>query len=318
MFYTVLADVVPNDERATVFFQLAATFLASQMIAGPLGGAMMIGNPWIPLITSVVLLIVATLGVSILPETVHLHDRKGANQEAAAEDDGIPKMTKLLHKARTSLDEVWDFVLGNKSMAVLILSFVFVILGRFVGELLLQYATDRYGWSWSLASMVLSIRNAGSLVMLLAILPALSWLCLQRWGMTGMAKDLWIARCSGVVQIIGSLIVAGAVNGSLFSTGLVWLALGSGMSSSIRSLLNTLVEEHHVGTVNSLVGFMEGLGVIIAGPLLAKSLSIGLHLGGGWIGLPFITGALFFTVSTTIMWVFRLPNGSSGSVVPSC
>ncbi|KAL2133861.1 hypothetical protein VTI74DRAFT_1533 [Chaetomium olivicolor] len=318
MFYTAIADVVPNGNRATVFFQLAAVFLASQMVAGPLGGAMLIGGPWTPLLVSLVILIIATFSILIFPETVHVHDRKAAEEERDAEDDGVPRLTKLWQKARTGLGEVWDFVLGNKSLAFLMVSLVFVILGRFVGEILLQYATDRYGWSWSFASMVLTIRNAGSLVTLLAVLPAASWLGVQRLGMTAVAKDLWISRWSGVVQIVGSLLIAAAVDGWLFSIGLVWLALGSGMSASIRSLLNTLVEEHHVGTVNSLVGFMEGLGMTIAGPLLAKSLSVGLNLGGGWIGLPFLTGAIFFTMSTAILWIFRMPNGRRSPVEPSC
>lgn len=318
MFYTAIADVVPAEERATVFFQLSAVFLGSQMIAGPLGGAMLVWDPWTPLLVALAILIIANLGVLFFPETVHVHDRKGTEEEEESDADDIPRTTKLWQKARAGVAEVWDFILGNKSLAFLMVSLVFVVLGRYVGELLLQYARARYGWSWSVASMVLSIRNAGSLVTLLALLPVTSWFCVQRMGMAGVAKDLWLARWSGIIHIVGSFIIAGAVNGSLFSVGLVWFALGSGMVPLIRSLLNALVEEHHVGTVNSLVGFMEMVGMTMAGPLLAESLKTGLNLGGAWIGLPFVTAGLFFVVSTTILWAFRLPNGRRSSVEPSC
>ncbi|KAK4156780.1 major facilitator superfamily domain-containing protein [Chaetomidium leptoderma] len=320
MFYTAVADVVPSAERATVFFQLAGVFLASQMIAGPLGGAMLIWNPWIPLLVALAVLVIANLGVLAFPETVHVHDRKETEEEQEQEEDGdgVSRTAKLWQKTRVGLAGVWDFVLGNKRLAFLMVSLTFVVFGRFVGELLLQYATDRYGWSWSTASMVLTIRNGGSLVTLLAVLPVMSWFCTRRLDMAVVAKDLWLARWSGVVQIVGSLTIAAAANGSLFSIGLVWYALGSGMSSLIRSLLNALVEEHHVGTVNSLVGFMETVGMTMAGPLLAKSLSIGLNLGGAWIGLPFITAGLFFIVATAILWMFGLPNERRISVEPSC
>ena len=317
MVYTTLADVVPSEERATIFFQLNAIFLGSQMIAGPLGGAMLVWGPWTPLLISLAVLVITNLGVFIFPETVHVHDRKEVDEELEMDGDGIPKATQLTQKAYAGLAEVWNFVLGNKRLAFLMLSLVFVILGRFVGELLLQYATDRYSWSWSLASMVLSIRNAGSLITLLALLPAASWFCGQRLGIEGVEKDLLLARWSGVVQIVGSLIIAAAANGWLFSIGLVWFALGSGMTALIRSLLNTLVEEHHVGTLNSLAGFMEMVGMTMAGPLLAESLSIGLNLGGAWIGLPFVTAGVFFVISTTMLWVFRIPKLPSGRQSPA-
>ncbi|KAK4236022.1 major facilitator superfamily domain-containing protein [Achaetomium macrosporum] len=318
MLYTTLADVIPTSERATVFFQIGAVFLASQMVAGPIGGAMLVWGPWIPLLVGLAVLIVANLSVLFLPETMHLHARKRVAEDGDRDGSSTPKATNLWQKACAGLAEVWNFVLGNKSLAFLMLSLVFCILGRYVGEILLQYATDRYGWSWSVASMVLTIRNAGSLVTLLCLLPVASWLCVQRLGMTAVAKDLWLARWSGVTQILGSLLLAAAVNGGLFSFGLVWLAIGSGMTALIRSLLNALVEEHHVGTVNSLVGFMEMVGGTAAGPLLAASLRAGLDLGGAWIGLPFITSGSFFIVSVTILWMFRLPNESRSSVEPPC
>ncbi|KAK3898068.1 major facilitator superfamily domain-containing protein [Staphylotrichum tortipilum] len=315
MFYTAIADVVPVEGRSTAFFQLGAAFLGSQMVAGPLGGAMLVWNPWVPLLASLAILVITNLAVIIFPETVHVHDgSKAAEAEPDPESDAdanVSWLTKLWRKAGPGLAEVWDFVLGNTQLAFLMVSLVFVILGRFVGELLLQYARARYEWSWSKGSMVLTIRNAGSLATLLALLPAAGAFCDRRLGMTGVEKDLWLARWSGVVHIVGSLIIAGAVNGALFSVGLAWFALGSGMSALIRSMLNALVEEHHVGTVNSLIGFMEMVGMTMAGPLLAESLKAGLYLGGAWIGLPFVVATVLFVVSTTILWTFRLPQGAS-------
>jgi MFS family permease len=318
MLFTMIADVVPSDERTTVFFQLQAVFLGSQMIAGPIGGAMLIWDAWTPLLVALAILIFTNLMVLTFPETVHVHDRKMPQGEDYGDHNDLPRMTRVWRKAREGVAGVWDFVLGNKSVSFLMLSLVFSLLGRYVGELLLQYSTDRYGWSWSLASMVLIIRNAGSLVTLLALLPVVSWYCVRRLGMEDMVKDLKLARLSGVTLVLGSLTIAGAVNGAIYSIGLVWFALGSGMGAMIRSLLNALVEEHHVGTVNSLIGFMEMVGMTLAGPLLAKSLSVGLDLGGAWVGLPFLAAGSLFVISTTILYIFRLPNERRSPVEPRC
>ncbi|AEO54581.1 hypothetical protein MYCTH_2297289 [Thermothelomyces thermophilus ATCC 42464] len=320
MLYTAVADVVPPAERTTVFFQMAAVFLASQMIAGPLGGAMLLWDPWIPLLVSLLVLVLTALSVLVYPETVHLHDGKGSREESHRVGDDTPPVTKLVHKVREGFVDMRAFVLGNVSVVFLLLSFVFVVLGRYVGEILLQYSTDRYRWSWSTASMVLTIRNAGSLVTLLAAMPVASWFCTQRLGMESVAKDLWLTRWSGIFHVVGSFTIAAAANGIVYSFGLAWFALGSGMVATTRSLLNTLVEEHHVGTLNSLIAFMETVGLSVSGPLLAGSLRVGLDLGGAWIGMPFFTAGVFFVISTAIVWFFRLPDSRSSSTTaePSC
>jgi len=307
MMYTVLADVVAISTRATVFFHMTAAFLASQMIAGPTGGTLLAWNPWIPLLLALALLVICCfLAFFAMPETVHVHDHH--NTSAALDEDDDPAASKLLRKARAGLEEVYTFILGNTRLAFLIISMVFIILGRIVGEVLLQYSTDRYGWSWTKASLVLTIRNAGSLLTLLVLLPAASWVLISRRGLSAMEKDLSLARWSGVVQVVGSVVIAAAGNGVMYAIGLVWFAAGAGMTSVVRSLLNALVEEHHVGTVNSLIGFMEMIGVAAASPMIAESLKLGLKLGGPWVGLPFITAAVFFGVATVIVSMFRLPK----------
>jgi hypothetical protein len=89
---------------------------------------------------------------------------------------------------------------------------------------------------------------------------------------------------------------------------LVVFAAGGGMTALIRSLTNALVEEHHIGVLNSLIGFMEMAGLMVAGPILAKTLGLGFEWGGLWMGLPFMFSALLFAFSTAIVWTFRIPK----------
>ncbi|KAK4144994.1 major facilitator superfamily domain-containing protein [Dichotomopilus funicola] len=323
MIYTMLADVIPSEERAVVFFRITSVFLGSQMIAGPIGGALLDWSPWLPLLLSLFAGVLCNVLILAYPETVHVHARKRTGQEEDEEArDGYENWAKTLRariaslwkKAGEGAMEAWDFIVTNQSVAFMLIALTFLVLGRYVSELLLQYATDRYGWSWSKASLVLTVRNGGSLFTLLVVLPAVSWFCIQRLGMDSVSKDLWLARWSGILYIIGSLIIACAVNGTLFSVGLAWYALGSGMLAMLRSLVNAVVEEHHVGILNSLIGFTEVLGMTFAGPALAESLSIGLERGGAWVGLPFFLSAVLFTISTVVVWVFRLPQNKRGLV----
>ncbi|KAK0730321.1 major facilitator superfamily domain-containing protein [Lasiosphaeris hirsuta] len=334
MLYTFVSDVTPVADRATAFFRIMTVFLISQMVAAPLAGLLMIRSDWIPLTLSLGATALCTPAGLALPETLHLHASRGrgrrregtsvtqtgdgsdADDEEEDDDTRLSKLSstrRLWHKAREGLAEMWAFVVGNKSISFLMLSLIFVVLGKLVQDMLLQYATKRYGWSYSKASFLFTARSVASLVTLILVLPGASWFCFNRLAMSGVAKDISLARLSGLVQIVGCLLIAVAANGYVLAAGLIWLSLGSGMSSLVRSLMNALVEEHHVGTVNTMVSFMETAGAMIAGPLLAKSWSIGMHLGGFWIGLPFFTAGLFFTTATAILFMFRLPAGRRSS-----
>jgi hypothetical protein len=73
----------------------------------------------------------------------------------------------------------------------------------------------------------------------------------------------------------------------------------------IRSLLSDIVDPRFLGTMNSLVGILEMVGLMIAAPSLFGCLRLGFELGGNWIGLPFVCAACLLAVSTLI--VFFLP-----------
>lgn len=67
-------------------------------------------------------------------------------------DDEVLKKSNMcaaLDDARAQLVEVWDFLIGNRRIVVLMLPLIFVTLGKYIQEMLLQYSTKRFGWSWS-------------------------------------------------------------------------------------------------------------------------------------------------------------------------
>lgn len=144
-------------------------------------------------------------------------------------------------------------------------------------------------------------------MMLTLILPALSTLCLKKLRMSPLSKDLWLSRWSAVLLILADVVITFSATPFLYAGGLVLLAGGCGLSPLLRSLLNSLVEPHHVGILNTLVGFLETLGIMIAAPIFSKALQAGIELGGGWIGLPFAVGTLVTCAATTIVWLYRIP-----------
>ncbi|KAK0733813.1 major facilitator superfamily domain-containing protein, partial [Lasiosphaeria miniovina] len=326
MLFTFLADVVPLAERSTVFFQMGAVFLCSQMTSGPLASVLMARNLWLSIGSGLALLTVANIAVLFYPETLQLRKQTGVDRPAKRSradssgstgasgdlDDRPFSVLALWQRARDSVPEVRDFLVHNKGVVILLLPAIFDYMGGFVvQDLLLQYAAKRYDWSWSKATMLLSIRSASSLATLVVLLPAASWFCLHRLAMAGVAKDLWLARISVACQASGCLVIGLASSGHMLLPALVWVALGSGADSLVRSLLNALVEQHHVGILNTLIAFLEMVGMMVISPLMAKCLSVGVHLGGAWVGLPFFVAAAFYCITATVLYAFRLSRRSS-------
>ncbi|KAL1865867.1 hypothetical protein Daus18300_006979 [Diaporthe australafricana] len=328
MLYTMLADVLHVEEMTPILFRFYSVFLVAELVANPLGGFLLSKGAWVSLITGNIFMVLVLLSVYILPETLAVrrwHDArtgKAPNPQLARlngddDDEGLKKssMRAALDDARQQLVEVWKFLLGNKRIVVLMLPLIFVTLGRYIQEMLLQYSTKRYGWSWSKAAYFLTLKSASFIIMLTVLLPAVSSVCLGKLGMSPLTKDLWLSRWSAVVVIAADLAVALASSPALFGAGLVLLSGGCGLAPLLRSLLNAQVEPHHVGILNTLLGFVDTLGVMLAAPVFSESLNKGIELGGAWIGLPFMAGAVIACFAAGILWVYRIPPQVERSVI---
>lgn len=141
-----------------MLFRFNSVFLVAELVSNPLGGFLLNISPWLSLVVGNICMILAFSGFYFLPETLVVrrwHDAKTGRlplAHAAREDGGLEKKSRLgslVDAGQAQLREVWDFLVTNKRIAILILPFVCVSLGRYIQELLLQYATKRYGWSWS-------------------------------------------------------------------------------------------------------------------------------------------------------------------------
>lgn len=83
------------------------------------------------------------------------------------------------------------------------------------------------------------------------------------------------------------------------------------MTAVLRSLLSNMVEPRYLGTMNSLLGILEMVGLMIAAPSLFVSLRYGFELGGDWIGLPFICAAAMISLSTAMVFLLPISGGKT-------
>lgn len=157
---------------------------------------------------------------------------------------------------------------------------------------------------------MISIQSLVSLLLLVIILPALAQLLLRIFASHPQAKDLWLARASILVLLLGSLVIGVADSPSVLIAAVALQALGTGFNPLVRCIITNILAGSHsrdgddgdgsggdqtiIGLLYSVIAFIETAGTMVANPLLAVAFRAGLGWGREWIGLPFIVAAGLF------------------------
>jgi hypothetical protein len=199
---------------------LSAAFLVAQFISSPLAGLLMTKSDRLAMAFSTSMVIISFLATLIFPETLeNVHESSGPD-DGVTGPNGHPSLAvKIFRSLWVTVADVWKFVLVNPRVVFLAFPSMFFVFGRFVQGVLLQYATKRYDWDWSQAAYKLGVTSLSNLMMNVMILPAMSWLCLTRFHMSPLSKDLWLSRISGGLSVLGAVMIAFAANGYSFSIG---------------------------------------------------------------------------------------------------
>lgn len=106
--------------------------------------------------------------------------------------------------------------------------------------------------------------------------------------MSPFTKNTRLALTSSACMGVGCLLIALSSHPAGAVLGLVVYALGSAMHLFARRIITSLVDAHHMGTLYTAIAVMQGIGVLVAGPMMATAYGWGLARGGVWTGAPFV------------------------------
>lgn len=143
--------------RSVVFLYIAAAVLGSQLVASPLVYVLINVDTWLPMYCGLGCLWLATAVAFSIPRMMlatspvleHIKTEEAQENRAQAQ---TARRHRLMGVAKAV---VW-FARGNILVVVLLLTFLVTSLGRLAQEIILQYITKRYGWSWSEVSISIS------------------------------------------------------------------------------------------------------------------------------------------------------------------
>ncbi|KAI8242176.1 Efflux pump ustT [Colletotrichum sp. SAR 10_99] len=309
---SMLADVTTSENRAKSFMHVHLVSMIGNLCAPAIAGWMMEKTgPWPVMGLAFGLFSTLIFTIHLIPET---------KPAAQVSDDPIEDEPEVESPA---LGAIQHTILRLKeSLALfkspsLILLLVAMLTSYPVMLSTLQFmsifASKRYHVSLSQTGYLSSLYGTGVLLSIVLILPAFSRLLAS----TKMPKslrlsddhqrDLFLARLSSVALLIGSLSMSASPTVGSFIGGLAILSLGTGWGSYVKSVSNVYVDAAHRTRLFSIISLVETAGQTYAQPLLAGLFSLGMKMGGLWIGLPYLGVAAFCLIALTLLLIVRLP-----------
>lgn len=193
-------------------------------------------------------------------------------------------------------------------LTLLLCGVVFTQLGAYETTFRLQYATKRFGWTWAEAGLLSSVVSVANLAMLVVVLPAASYLLLLRYRFSALRKDLWLARASGCVQVLGSFLTALAPTAPAFVASIALYECNKGHTPAMVSVIVSVAERAGIAqqtTVYAVVSTMSATGAMLAGPVMASAFRVGLGWGQSWYGLPFFAAGVLQLCTLCILIYVR-------------
>ncbi|WPH04816.1 MFS multidrug transporter [Acrodontium crateriforme] len=304
--HALVADACTEEQRTSAFSQIRSAKLLSQMLFVPLGGALIVFNPWLPMFIATGFTISGLIAAVLLvpadqvkeTHAIQSDETRTLLETETAATSSAKSSSSPWHSFTDQAKRLAGWVAGNSRLIPLILSFFVFQLGEQAGmALLLQYAAKRLEWSLTKASFLISVRAGVNLSALIIMVPALSFLLMHKAHRTVIKKDKWLAQGSGALLVAGCIAVFFATTPFSLIFGLVLISFGDVFAIPVRSLSTALVDPSHLGLLYNVIEVMTQIGLFIGQPMLASAFGWGLRLGGFWMGLPFLLAAVFFLLA---------------------
>ncbi|KAF2431969.1 MFS general substrate transporter [Tothia fuscella] len=291
------------DSLVAAFFKVSAASITTGFLAPLLSAWLMRYNPWIPMLLGLGIQIIPIILILFIPETMGYNNPPlDPAEETSSSDSSIhsskecPILSKLLHQIKQST----AFLTADSRILLILPAFLIHML--FLSwDILLQYISTRYHITLSAATVLVAIRAGLIMLLCLFLLPLANNLFRTKWHIQPKHSDLLLSRFSAIAMAIGFLFIALAPSIPFLIAAMVVNTLGWGLMLFLRSLLTSLVEGHHVARLNTFVGMVDTVGLMVGSPALAWLFERGVEEGGMWIGLPFLACAGIVAVIAVVL-----------------
>ncbi|KAF4783968.1 major facilitator superfamily transporter [Colletotrichum scovillei] len=311
--FSMLSDVTTSENRAKKFMAVHLASMIGNLCAPAIAGWMMERTgPWPVMWLAYAGFATLLFTIHLVPETKPPAAKVSSDPIADSPEADSPVIGTIQHTFARLKESI--ALLKNPSLVILMvatLSSYPVVMSTY--QFMTIFASKRYHVSLSQTGYLSSLYGFGVFLTIVAILPALSKLLASAKAPKPLRytddheRDLFLGRLSSVALLLGALTMSASPTIGAFIGGLAILALGSGWGSYVRSLCAVYVDAAHRTRLYSIISLVETAGQTYTQPMLAGLFSLGMKLGGAWIGLPYLGVAGFCVAALGLLLMVRLP-----------
>ncbi|KAI1468226.1 MFS general substrate transporter [Daldinia caldariorum] len=313
--YSIVSDIALESSRSIAFMRIHVASLSGNLVSPALASAMMsLTGPWPAMWLTTVLWALTVVLITILPETFH---RPSPSDDTAP----VPAPTIKLRVIRgfAQLKDTFSIVGTISVTLVLCICLLSMPVVMCTLQFMAQYISKHYQIPLAKTGYIQSVFGIAHIVVVLLIVPGVSKLVVQPTTPRLLRvanekdRDLILARWSYLIYAVGSLILGISPSLPVFITGLVIMSLGSGSASFIKSIATSHTDVEHRSRLFSIMALLDIGSNIWATPALAGLFSLGMKLGGMWIGLPYLGVSISCIMMLILALFVRAPTTGGGN-----
>ena len=167
LLMTSITDTVSSEERTFVFCRVTAVNLFCQLVGGPLSGVLVDVNKWLHIQIGFGLVLLSIPIAVMIPETAKASSRSSVYSHSELERTPCGKENSYEHEsspaggmiltARRKLVKLVGFLASHGNIAVLLLGCTMCRYADYARtDLLLQFVTKKFSWSWAKVRLVMN------------------------------------------------------------------------------------------------------------------------------------------------------------------
>ncbi|KAF2476025.1 MFS general substrate transporter [Lindgomyces ingoldianus] len=288
--------------RSQIMYYTYSLYLLAELVGPAIASFSISTSLWLSFLLGITLLLMCLASTFFIPETRPRTERRHPEDPPSSSRDAYGERRQSQHWERSSGIQIRNSRALMRHRNVLLAAPIFVV-GQFrlaTLNLLLQYATVKFRWTFSSAALLISEIAAVNLIILG---PVLSWvpsILQHRYGWRTRTIDLWILRGSLGFLSIGAFMIGIAPRTDCLIFGVLIFSAGFGCRACLLALTTSWIDDNYRGRFFGITQIVENIGLLIADPIIQNMFAASLGLSRVWIGIS------FWFVSVSVIRTFTL------------
>ncbi|KAH8808887.1 hypothetical protein F5884DRAFT_676898, partial [Xylogone sp. PMI_703] len=196
-------------------------------------------------------------------------------------------------------------------------TFLVVTLRYTTLNILIQYASIRFGYKISAGATFYTQSAVVNLILFLLVLPRLNTYIQDRYRIRSQMFDLSFVRISLCLLCIGSLLVGLAPSGPLLPLGVLIFSGGFGTRIHAIALATHWIAKDFKATSYTSIAVLENIGHMLGDPAMQQIFAATLRAAPFWLALPFFVASALYLLAVIATAFVKIDEDTSDDLQES-